>query len=213
MRGRGAGATAEQESALLAALAVLERDGGIPQAIDSPLIEGEWRLLYTSKSKFDPSNPLGARTDGSAPGLEAIFRTLFGAPASKALADGAAAVVASSSPIQRTITSNDAFTVLQNVRLRGPDPRVDQIVRFGDFGELLLSASASTPDAARQRIDFAFESGVFSFKALPFRIPYPVPFKLLGDEAKGWLDTRYLSERLRVSVGNKGTTFVLSRVV
>jgi len=213
MRGRGAGATAEQESALLAALAVLERDGGIPQAIDSPLIEGEWRLLYTSKSKFDPSNPLGARTDGSAPGLEAIFRTLFGALASKALADGAAAVVASSSPIQRTITSNDAFTVLQNVRLRGPDPRVDQIVRFGDFGELLLSASASTPDAARQRIDFAFESGVFSFKALPFRIPYPVPFKLLGDEAKGWLDTRYLSERLRVSVGNKGTTFVLSRVV
>ena len=103
--------------------------------------------------------------------------------------------------------------MLQNVRLRGPDPRVDQIVRFGDFGELLLSASASTPDAARQRIDFAFESGVFSFKALPFRIPYPVPFKLLGDEAKGWLDTRYLSERLRVSVGNKGTTFVLSRVV
>ena len=40
-----------------------------------------------------------------------------------------------------------------------------------------------------------------------------VPFKLLGDEAKGWLDTRYLSQRLRVSVGNKGTTFVLSRVV
>ena len=180
MRGRGAGATAEQESALLAALAVLEADGGIPSAVDSPLIEGEWRLLYTSKSKFDPSNPLGARTDGSAPGLEAIFRTLFGAPASKALADGAAAVVASSSPIQRTITSNEAFTVLQNVRLRGPDPRVDQIVRFGDFGELLLSASASTPDAARQRIDFAFESGEFSFKALPFRIPYPVRVPAYG---------------------------------
>ena len=26
-----------------------------------------------------------------------------------------------------------------------------------------------------------------------------VPFKLLGDEAKGWLDTTYLSPRLRIS--------------
>ena len=38
-----------------------------------------------------------------------------------------------------------------------------------------------------------------------------MPFKLLGDEAKGWLDTKYLSQRLRISVGNKGTTFVLRR--
>ena len=208
MRGRGAGASAQQESALLAALSALEADGGVANPVDSPLIEGEWRLLYTSKSKFDPSNPLGARVDGSAPGLEQLFRTLFG----KTVADGAAQVVASSSPIQRTITSNDAFTVLQNVRLSGPDPVVDQVVRFGDAGELLLRASASTPAVSRQRIDFAFEMGEFSFKALPFRIPYPVPFALLGDEAKGWLDTRYLSERVRVSVGNKGTTFVLGRV-
>ena len=26
-----------------------------------------------------------------------------------------------------------------------------------------------------------------------------MPFKLLGDEAKGWLDTTYLSPRLRIS--------------
>lgn len=43
------------------------------------------------------------------------------------------------------------------------------------------------------------------------KIPYPVPFKLLGDEAKGWLDTTYLSSTIRISRGNKGTTFVLSR--
>lgn len=175
-------------------------------------------------------------------------------------------MAASSSPIQRTITSNDAFTVLQNVRLRGADPRVDQLVRFGDVGELRLSAAASTPAPSRRRIDFAFEAGEFTFKALPLRIPCaraamcvracgalgaaltwharvapatdPVPFKLLGDEAKGyegrraarapvtagassfitnsqarrWLDTTYLSERVRISKGNKGTTFILRRV-
>ena len=45
----------------------------------------------------------------------------------------------------------------------------------------------------------------------PVRLPYPVPFRLLGDEAKGWLDTTYLSNQLRISRGNKGTTFILRR--
>ena len=63
---------------MLAALAALEADGGVASPVDSPLIEGTWRLLYTSKSKFDPKNPLGARVDGSTPGLEGFFRAVFG---------------------------------------------------------------------------------------------------------------------------------------
>ena len=50
-----------------------------------------------------------------------------------------------------------------------------------------------------------------NFQLGPLRLPYPVPFRLLGDEARGWLDTTYLSQRLRVSRGNKGTTFILGR--
>ena len=34
------------------------------------------------------------------------------------------------------------------------------------------------------RIDFQFDKGIFDFKFLPFKFPYPVPFKLLGDETK-----------------------------
>ncbi len=63
---------------MLSAIAALEADGGVDAPVDSPLIDGDWRLLYTSKSKFDPSNPLGSRVDGSSPGLEGLFRTLFG---------------------------------------------------------------------------------------------------------------------------------------
>jgi len=36
-----------------------------------------------------------------------------------------------------------------------------------------------------ERIDFAFQEAQFEFKDFPITIPYPVPFKLLGDEAKG----------------------------
>lgn len=34
------------------------------------------------------------------------------------------------------------------------------------------------------RIDFQFDQAAFDLAALPFKIPYPVPFKLLGDETK-----------------------------
>lgn len=34
------------------------------------------------------------------------------------------------------------------------------------------------------RIDFQFDNAAFHFRFLPFTIPYPVPFRLLGDETK-----------------------------
>lgn len=131
----------------------------------------------------------------------------------------AAAANASSSPIQRTVTSLEAFTIQQAIRLGGSDDRVDQVVQFGDGGYLRLSAAASVNAAATpDRIDFAFDLAYFELKATPFgplpapvRIPYPVPFRLLGDEAKGWLDTTYLGKDVRISRGNKGTTFILVR--
>ncbi|XP_025621027.1 probable plastid-lipid-associated protein 12, chloroplastic isoform X7 [Arachis hypogaea] len=72
-------------------------------------------------------------------------------------------------------------------------------------------AAASIQDG--KRILFRFDRAAFSFRFLPFKVPYPVPFRLLGDEAKGWLDTTYLSHsgNLRISRGNKGTTFVLQK--
>ncbi|EHA8588411.1 putative plastid-lipid-associated protein 12, chloroplastic [Cocos nucifera] len=79
-----------------------------------------------------------------------------------------------------------------------------------------MSAQGSQAAAAikdGRRILFQFDRAAFSFKFLPFKVPYPVPFRLLGDEAKGWLDTTYLSHNgnVRVSRGNKGTTFVLQK--
>jgi hypothetical protein len=200
------------------AIDILLSDGGVLKPVESLLIEGDWRLVFSSKSSFDITNPLGARVDGSAPGLEAVFRL-----GSEGLS------APSSSPFQRSIVTNRAFTVVQSIALRG-EARVDNTVDFGGAGELLLRARAvagSQPE--RRRIDFTFEGGHLRTAKLPLlgviTVPYPVPFKLLGDEAKGyfyvsqhrarltlvsgWLDTLYLSPAIRISVGNKGTTFVL----
>ncbi|XP_051141878.1 probable plastid-lipid-associated protein 12, chloroplastic isoform X2 [Andrographis paniculata] len=117
------------------------------------------------------------------------------------------------SPIQRTFVGVDSFSVFQEVSLRSEDPRVSNIVKFSDaIGELKVEAAASIKGG--KRILFQFDRAAFSLNFLPFKVPYPVPFRLLGDEAKGWLDTTYLSEsgNIRISRGNKGTTFVLQKV-
>ena len=50
-----------------------------------------------------------------------------------------------------------------------------------------MMAAAATDlgfDMQNLRIDFQFDRAAFDFKKLPIKIPYPVPFKLLGDETK-----------------------------
>ncbi|PHT42530.1 putative plastid-lipid-associated protein 12, chloroplastic [Capsicum baccatum] len=120
---------------------VLEGSEGVSEPMSSSLIEGRWKLMFTTRS-------------GS------VF------------------------PIQRTFIGVDSFSVFQEVFLRMNDPRVSNIVKFSEaIGELKVE------------------------------VPYPLPFRLLGEEAKGWLDTTYLfpSGNLRISRENKGTTFVLQR--
>lgn len=49
----------------------------------------------------------------------------------------------------------------------------------------LFGRSFNAPPARPNcRIDFAFDRAAFQFEFLPFTIPYPVPFRLLGDERK-----------------------------
>ena len=185
------------EADIAAAVLCLEDEGGICKPALSPLIQGKWTLLHSSSSNFDLRNPLGRRVDGTTPGLEGIFAGIAG--------DVGERIVASSSPIQRAVTGR--FQVTQEIG----GGRVAQRVSIGSFGVLHLNAAARVDAAAPMRISFAFDEGYFESQDAGLRLPYPVPFRLLGKEAEGFLDTSYLSDSLRISTGNKGTRFILQR--
>eukprot|EP00892_Ulva_mutabilis_P007085 jgi/Ulvmu1/4749/UM020_0033.1 len=200
VKGRGKeGLSEEQQSQLQDAVEQLESVGGVTDPTTKPdVLDGRWRLLYTSR-----------------PG--------------------------SASPIQRAFTGTEQFKIYQEVKLAETGPcRVNNVVEFGDHasvGVLTVEAMASTgsrplqgftprkgaglalfgkssvepPAKDNMRIDFQFDQAAFDFKALPFNIPYPVPFRQLGDETKGWIDITYMNEdgTFRLTRGNKGTLFVL----
>ncbi|GAX78326.1 hypothetical protein CEUSTIGMA_g5768.t1 [Chlamydomonas eustigma] len=198
VKGRGkSGLDDVQKEELAAAVQILEADGGLRDVTvaEKGLLDGRWRLLFTSR-----------------PGT--------------------------ASPIQNTFTGVDSFSVFQDVDLSGEQPTISNVVDFGSkIGYLKVQALASTdtrplegftprqgagiplfgksftyPAATdNSRVDFQFDNAAFHFKALPFTIPYPVPFRLLGDETKGWLDVTYMSPdgNFRLSRGNKGTLFIL----
>ncbi|GBF92568.1 hypothetical protein Rsub_05182 [Raphidocelis subcapitata] len=197
-RGRGKeGLSDAAVQQLNLAVSALEANGGAEAPTTLPAINGKWRLLYTSR-----------------PG--------------------------SASPIQRTFTGVEAFSIYQQIDLASEQPRVNNIVDFGErIGYLIVQAEASTdarplagftprereglpfgimgksftykPARPNTRIDFQFDQAAFHFKFLPFSIPYPVPFRILGDERKGWIDTTYMNAEgtFRLCRGNKGTLFIL----
>ncbi|CAM6087561.1 unnamed protein product [Calypogeia fissa] len=126
------------------AVDALEADGGIQDPTSSPLIEGRWQLMFTTR-----------------PGT--------------------------ASPIQRTFVGVDQFKVYQEISLSNTeDPRVNNIVRFSEsIGELNVQAAASRDNGTR--ILFRFDKAAFEFKFVPFKVPYPIPFRLLEMKPRdGW---------------------------
>ncbi|PAN13861.1 hypothetical protein PAHAL_2G369100 [Panicum hallii] len=187
----GEAAYAEPEAALLEALLGVQGRGRAVAPRQLQEVESAVQALEALGGVPDPTS--SSLIEGS---WQLIFTTRPG----------------TASPIQRTFVGVDSFRIFQEVYLRTDDPRVVNVVRFSEsVGDLKVEAEATIEDG--KRILFRFDRAAFTFKFLPFKVPYPVPFKLLGDEAKGWLDTTYLSHagNIRISRGNKGTTFVLQK--
>lgn len=113
------------------------------------------------------------------------------------------------SPIQRAAIVSEKFvTKVQQIVVGEEVPRAIVNRLFFPGGE--LNVMAVVTDIEKQRLSLRFTRAWFVFGGA-LRIPYPVPFRLLGKKACGWLDVVYIDDELRVATGNRGSTFILRR--
>lgn len=132
----------------------------------------------------------------------------------------------SASPIQRAVTGVGSLDVVQELIFDDPDRESGAEVSEGigatawrlrnevrwPGGVLYVCGAISDVEDGRLfvRFDQAWaEVDVWGGRTV--RLPYPVPFKLLGSIATGWLDVTYVGGGVRICRGNKGSAFVLVR--
>jgi hypothetical protein len=156
---------------------------------DSPLLPGRWRVLFQGKPG----------TDVSAFSLESWQKYLAG--------DGP-------SPIQNLVSGSSSVSRLYQVVEFGEDGASGRVNNVVDLSPRAVIAIEAVLEGRPKpcRLAFRFTGGRILLRALwggALSLPYPVPFELLGDNARGWLQTCYISPRLRLSRGNKGSLFVL----
>lgn len=129
------------------------------------------------------------------------------------------------SPVQAAVFSNDlAQRVYQLIDIEKEPGRWYNVVDASPYAVFCIQADLAleAPDiSSALGLKFQWTGGFIAVSRLPwssenfekpFRFPYPVPFALLGDRARGTFDTLYLDEDLRIAAGSKsGSIFVLSK--
>ena len=189
--GRGAGLSISEAAEVHRLATELEQTSTTDDTNDSPLLPGRWRVLYQGKP--------GGETV-SAFSIESWRKYLSG--------DGP-------SPIQNLVSGSSGVSRLYQVVQLSDDRSSGRILNVVDASPAAVVAIEAQLEGAleKNRLGFRFSGGRVLLRTLwnaTLDLPYPVPFDLLGDNAKGWLQTEYLTPELRLSRGNKGSLFVLT---
>ena len=199
-------------------IAQLEATPSIKEPAISSQIYGTWRLLYTTAATT--SSPIQRRAVNAQ--QFPIYQDIVIIPTDSSDTNDAnkqqqqdRLVVKQIVKFSDTISlSVDALASTAAYPLDELQPRQGsgKILGMNLLGVSLVGdeAQPDTINRPNSRIDFVFDEGNF-YLGNQWKIPYPVPFRLpiLRDAVKGWIDITYLSDRIRISRGNKGTTFVL----
>ena len=182
----------------------LEQSPSIPEPAIAPEVYGRWRLLYTTNA--DTSSPIQRKAVDTQ--KFAIYQDIVVNEQGQLQVNQ---VVKFSDTAQLSVdalASTAAYPLAELTERKS----TGKILGLNILGVSLVGEEAKPdPNRPNSRINFVFDEGNFDFGK--FQVPYPVPFRLpiLRDAVKGWIDITYLSDRVRIARGNKGTTFILSK--
>ncbi|KAL7573601.1 hypothetical protein ACA910_008735 [Epithemia clementina (nom. ined.)] len=209
-------------------IAKLEDQNPTPEPAIAPQIYGRWKLLFTTNT--DTSSPIQRNAVNAQ--KFSIYQDIIVTDNDDSKSNNKVLqvnqVVEFSDTIRLSVdalASTTAYPLPELTERQG----TGKILGLNILGVSLVGEEAQ-PDPMRpnSRIDFVFDQGYFDVfqinknsnddddddsKTVWFQVPYPVPFRwpVFRDAVKGWIDITYLSDRLRIARGNKGTTFVLQK--
>ena len=183
----------------------------IPQPAIAPQVYGRWRLLQTTNA--NTASPIQRKAVDTT--KFDIFQDIEFADNGEENDNNKTLLVRQRVKFSETnelcvdaLASTSAYPLEELTDRQG----TGKILGLNILGVSLVGEEAEEdPNRPDSRIRFVFDEGKFDFGG--FTIPYPVPFRnpLFRDAVKGWIDITYLSDRIRISRGNKGTTFVLKK--
>ncbi|HEY9672217.1 MAG TPA: PAP/fibrillin family protein [Waterburya sp.] len=182
-KNRGLLATEMDKTAILAAVARLEDRNPTPRPVEATeLLEGNWRLLYTTSNDLLnlgrlPSVPLGQIYQCVRTATTSIYN--IAEVSELPLLEGLVSVVARFNPVNERRV---------NVKF---ERSIIGLRRLIDY---------QSPNNFIQQL----EAGKKFFPALDFGID--------NRQQKAWLDITYLDSDLRIGRGNAGSVFVLTKV-
>eukprot|EP01083_Nonionella_stella_P028415 78240_1 len=184
---------------------------GISQPAISPQVKGKWRLLHTNNA--DTASPIQRKAvDASKYNIyqDIIIRNVedqtTGENVDRLIVSQVVKFGENAQLAVDALASTSEYPLEELTERKG----TGKILGLNILGVSKVGDEAQEDDERPDsRIDFVFDEGNFDFNGL--NIPYPVPFRLplFRDAVKGWIDITYLSDKIRISRGNKGTTFVL----
>lgn len=186
-------------------VAKLEATTSIRQPAIHPSVYGRWRLLHTNNA--DTASPIQRKAVSS--GAFPIYQDILFNEKGQLIVSQVVKFSENAKLRVDALASTSAYPLAELTERRGDG----KILGFNILGVSAVGEEAKeNTDRPDSRINFVFDEGRFELSE-SLVIPYPVPFRLpiLRDAVKGWIDITYLSEKIRISRGNKGTTFILAK--
>ena len=182
-KNRGLLASAADKQAILSAIAQLEDRNPTPRPLEAPeLLNGNWRLLYTTSSELlridqIPFCTLGQIYQCIQTATTRVYNIaeVMGLPWLEGFVSVAARFEPTSERRVQVKFERGVFGLQRLVNYQSPDRLIHQI---------------ETSPSVKGAFDFRINS----------------------DNQQGWLEITYLDEDLRINRGNEGNVFVLTKV-
>ncbi|KAL3915424.1 MAG: hypothetical protein SGILL_005662 [Bacillariaceae sp.] len=181
----------------------LEQTPSIAQPSISEAVYGRWRLLHTDNA--NTASPIQRKAVSSS--KFPIYQDIVFNDKNQLVVSQVVQFSASAELKVDALASTSAYPLPELTDRQGDG----KILGINILGVSKVGDEAKEdPNRPDSRINFVFDEGNFELGDFG-KIPYPVPFRLpiLRDAVKGYIDITYLSDRVRISRGNKGTTFIL----